>query len=273
MDNRIHTVAFDLDGTLLNNNKKISETDQITLKELGQKGILRVAATGRNIHSVYRVIPIGFPVDYVVFSSGAGIMNWKTGEMLFTCHLSPVEINEILEIINPHQLSFTIHHPIPDTHIMMFNSNGQTEDDLFQYANYYHPIINAFNPANINQKSTQMIIQFHQNNNLFNQLSNKLDFVKIVRTTSPINHSSIWMEVFNRQVSKANGLKWLCTFLKRDERKIMSIGNDFNDYDMLDFTAESFVVANAPAELRDKFSVTSSNNENGFTEAIKTVFG
>jgi Cof subfamily protein (haloacid dehalogenase superfamily) len=268
----ISVVAFDLDGTILNDQKKVSVTDYKTLVELGEKGILRVAATGRNHFSVYRVLSVGFPVDYVVFSSGAGIMDWKTGEILFTCHLAPLQLKQVIQIIEPHHLSFTVHQPIPNTHWISYCKNGQTDDDLYQYANHYHPVVNHFHPEHIREKATQMIIQFHTNEILFHLVSQQLAFVKTIRTTSPINHQSLWMEILDRQVSKANGLRWLCNYLGKNENKILSIGNDFNDSDMLNFTAYSFVVANAPEPLKQKYQVTASNKEDGLSKAVKLAF-
>ena len=76
-------VVTDLDGTLLNDRRKVSREEYSTLLELGRREIPRVIATGRSLFSVSKVLPDDFPVDYLIFSSGAGCLEWKKRELLF----------------------------------------------------------------------------------------------------------------------------------------------------------------------------------------------
>ena len=57
--------------------------------------------------------------------------------------------------------------------------------------------------------------------------------------------------------------------LNVSKRDVMAIGNDFNDIDMLDFTANSFVVENAPEVLKEKYRVVANAANSGFTQAVK----
>src|SRR5690554_13759 len=79
----IKLIATDLDGTFLRNDRSISRRNLEALYRLGEKGILRVAATGRNLRKVMEVIPADVPFDYVVYSSGAGIFDWQNKQHLF----------------------------------------------------------------------------------------------------------------------------------------------------------------------------------------------
>jgi hypothetical protein len=51
-------------------------------------------------------------------------MDWKTGEILFTQHLSADQIKQVVQIIQPLNLSFTIHKPIPNTHSFIILKTG-----------------------------------------------------------------------------------------------------------------------------------------------------
>ncbi len=48
----------------------------------------------------------------------------------------------------------------------------------------------------------------------------------------------------------------------------MAIGNDYNDLDLLDWAAQSFVVDNAPVDLKCRFQQVGSNNNGGVAEAV-----
>ena len=62
------------------------------LVELGRRGRLRVIATGRNLFSARKVLPPDFPVDYVLFSSGAGIMDWPAQRLLRSVTMAAAEV-------------------------------------------------------------------------------------------------------------------------------------------------------------------------------------
>jgi hydroxymethylpyrimidine pyrophosphatase-like HAD family hydrolase len=46
------------------------------------------------------------------------------------------------------------------------------------------------------------------------------------------------------------------------------VGNDYNDLDLLEWAGSSFVVANAPPDLTDRFPTVASNDDCGVAEAI-----
>jgi hydroxymethylpyrimidine pyrophosphatase-like HAD family hydrolase len=78
------------------------------------------------------------------------------------------------------------------------------------------------------------------------------------------------MEVFPNDVSKAYGISWLCSnVVNCDISDVISIGNDFNDLDMLELTPNAYVVSNAPNELKQRFKVVLSNEESGFSSAVR----
>ena len=81
-DTSLKMVITDLDGTLLQNDHTISKEDMDTLNLLGEMGICRVAATGRNLFKVRKALSPEAPFDYVICSSGAGIVDWKTQEII-----------------------------------------------------------------------------------------------------------------------------------------------------------------------------------------------
>ena len=78
----VKMVITDLDGTLLQSDHSISQKDCETLYRLGEMGICRVAATGRNLCKVRQVLDNDSPFDFVVVSSGAGIVNWKSQQLI-----------------------------------------------------------------------------------------------------------------------------------------------------------------------------------------------
>ncbi|MBT7093226.1 MAG: HAD family phosphatase [Bacteroidetes bacterium] len=265
----IKMIISDLDGTLLTSEQKIGDKDYQSLLDLGERNIIRVIATGRSPFSFSKVIPRDFPIDYLVFSSGAGVMDWKTGEILIDRSLSAGEVEELARIFYSEEISFKVLAPVPDNHHYVFFQNGNPHPDFMRRMEYYRGYEKkiCFSPPNFGEAS-QFLIILPDDVKEFDRLSRLCLGVKVVRATSPIDHQSIWMEVFHPEVSKGTGCRFLCDKLEINQDETLGIGNDYNDLDLLDFTAKSFIVENAPQSLKDMYKIVTSNNNNGFTDAI-----
>lgn len=262
-------IAFDLDGTLLNDNKQVSVDDLNTLNSLNRPNIIRIAATGRNYYSVKKVLSNDFPIDYLIFSSGAGIMHWVSKKIIFSKHIYKSDIEKTIEIIKPHLLNFTVHLPIPNIHHMLLYNSYPDAEDLVNYTSFYKEFSKPLHLDKIPELATQIIVLLNSKVSLYNKLKKQLLPLKTILTTSPVNNQSMWMEIFNRDVSKSNGIEWIRNQLKLNNATVFAIGNDYNDIDMLNYANTSFVVSNAPEELKEKYRVSKSNNKSGFSKAVK----
>jgi len=265
----IQMVITDLDGTLLNSRQEVSNSDYDCLLELGRQGIVRVVATGRSPYSFSKVIPRDFPIDYLAFSSGAGVMNWSSGEILSSYSLSAEKVHELALLFRNENVPFKVLDPAPENHKYFYYQSGNAHPDFNKRMEYYRGFekeIN-FNPPNYGEASQFLIILSEVDE--FVRLSALCSGIKVIRATSPLDHKSIWMEVFHQDVSKGNACSFLCKHLGIEQKNTIGIGNDYNDIDMLEFTDQSFVVENAPEDLTKVYKLVASNNNNGFMKAVK----
>ncbi|MDP2114501.1 MAG: HAD hydrolase family protein, partial [Bacteroidota bacterium] len=112
-EKKLKLVATDLDGTFLKNDKSISKENLDALDSLGEKGILRVVATGRNLQKTQDVIASNVPFDYVVFSSGAGVYDWKNKKLLFYQNLNKSVVRQLSDYLVARDLNFHLFKPVP----------------------------------------------------------------------------------------------------------------------------------------------------------------
>ena len=105
----IKAIITDLDGTLLPRGGSISSGTLEAFRLAGNKGCIRIIATGRNLYSALKILPAGFPIDYLVFSSGAGTLRWSDRRLLSAHHLSMSETREIASYLWEYNINFTIH--------------------------------------------------------------------------------------------------------------------------------------------------------------------
>lgn len=265
-------VITDFDGTLADNEKFVSDANIKVLNELGRIGVPRVIATGRNMYSLLNVVTHDLPVDYIVFSTGAGVYDWKEKKLLHKNVIPEKLVKFNSEIFIENRKDFMLHLPIPDNHIFYYNSFNEDNEDFFTRVNYYGEHARV-SDGNINREATQLLAVLHKDqDNELTRLSAFTKDVKVIKTTSPITGKALWMEIFPDGISKASGIHWLCNHLNLDFHNTLAVGNDYNDLDMLESCSYSYVTGNAPDDLLNQFESVSDVGSDGFSEAVKKHF-
>lgn len=271
-DHKPQMIVTDLDGTLLNDMEKVSTTDIKTLEELGHKGIIRVVATGRSPYSFSKVLSNGFPIDYLVFSSGAGAYDFKNGNLIYAIELNESQVQDIIDELMEHEVDFMIHEPIPSNHRFLYYRTGNSNPDFERRIKVYQQFCQPFAPGVVyGSPAAQFIAILPNDVEKFERLRHHFPELKVIRATSPLDGDSIWMEIFRANVSKAFGINKICQLHGIAAENVVTIGNDYNDLDMLTHFNNSYVVSNAPEELKKRFRVVKSNNESGFSHAVEQV--
>jgi Cof subfamily protein (haloacid dehalogenase superfamily) len=262
----------DFDGTLLRSDRSFSTADLDVLKRLGGLGIIRVIATGRSIYSLNTVDISELPVDFIIFSSGAGIIRHPGGPILRKVSLESHEVNRAIKILQANHLDFMVHHPIPDNHAFSYfestPDNADFKRRIALYCQFAKPLdetTDGFGPA------TQLlaIVPPAENLTVLEIIREKLPDFNVIQTTSPLDAQSTWIEIFPATVSKSLAAAWLNRGLGLNSAQTLSIGNDYNDLDLLEWAGTSFVVQNAPQDLKERFPVVASHNESGVSEAVE----
>ena len=261
----------DFDGTLLRSDRTLADKDLETLQQLGDMNIVRVIATGRSLYSLNRAIDSSLPIDYIIFSTGAGVIKYPEGDLLRKVDLDPEAVRSTIKILMEEKLNFMVHRPIPDNHQFAYWSFRTDETDFFRRIELYKecswPLDGDYNEFG---KAAQLlaIVPKSRVTDLLDSLRNKLPQLTIIRTTSPLDGKSTWIELFHPDVSKSRAADWLAGHLGIHRENTLSVGNDYNDLDLLEWADRRFVVDNVPQDLKNRFPAVSSNNHCGVTEAV-----
>ena len=263
---------MDFDGTLLRSDRTFSSIDLDALRQLGELGIIRTIATGRSLYSFNTAAVEDLPVDFLIFSMGTGVLQNAGGKVVRRVSLEPHEVKRACKILKTHRLDFMIHRTIPDNHMFSyFRSNEGNEDferRLKLYSRFAVPLnntIDGFGPA----AQLLAVVPDRGSHAVLEKVRSELPDYSVIRTTSPLDGKATWIEIFPAAVSKSRTAAWLAEELKIDKHKIVSVGNDYNDLDLLEWTANSYVVDNAPADLKNRFAGVASNNNGGVAEAAR----
>ncbi len=275
--NSIKMVITDLDGTLLTDDKRIAQQDSKTLKALKERGVVNAVATGRNLTKVKEVLPAETAIDYVIFSSGAGIYDWQQQQLINACNMPADSVHKVIDLLEKQQLSFFLFDPVPENHRMLYRRNSRCAE--FEYYLHTHRDDAKKYVPNLlkTEGASQFLVIVEGDESGFEALQKSIhDSVpgaRVIRSTSQHNEAYIWVEVFNDQVSKGHGVAELCAVCGVPKENTLSIGNDYNDVEMLDFTQYAYIMANAPDVLKNNgYRMTRSNREAGVSTALENHF-
>ena len=264
-------VFTDLDGTLLGSDQALSPVNRRALDRLGAEGITRVVITGRSLYSTRRVLDRHFPIDLLVTSSGAGIFSFPDLDLLASHALTPAEVTRAASVLLEFELDFMVHELVPDNHRFRWHRCGANNEDfdrrLSLYEGHHSPMRK---PLHQTHRATQLLAICAADNSdeLHGALQERLNELTVIRTTSPLDHRSIWYEIFPNNVSKSEAAAWVCRQNKLDAGSALVVGNDYNDLDLLHWATNARVVANAPADLTDHFQTVVDHDRDGFSEAV-----
>lgn len=236
---------------------------------IGRDGWLRAIATGRSLYSFSLVAGERFPVDYIVFSSGAGIYDLHRNRLLSAYSLSRSETSAAVQVMLRLDLDFMVHRPIPDNHFFQFRRSGRPNADfemrIERYRLFSSPLSGEHRP------STQLIavVPSSRPDPSYEKIVELLPDLTVIRTTSPLDHCSTWIEVLPSQVSKGHAAAWLAARHGVHRSDVCAVGNDYNDVDLLEWSGVSYVVADATPALRSRYEVVAAGGFCGVAEAIR----
>jgi len=269
-------VATDLDGTFLKNDHSISPKNLEALYLLGEKKIIRVAATGRNLKKVHDVLTPETPFDFIVYSSGAGVFDWKNQQHIYSRNITKQSVQKLLHFFIAVKLNFHAFFPTPENHRHWYFRGENPCEEFERYFIYNQAFAFELDKNNLPEtEMCQFLLIIPENEARFAKLKSDIEAVcpeiRVIRASSPIAKGFIWTEVFHHSVSKGNGIKHICDMFGIDSALTLGVGNDYNDFDLLEFTAHSFLTENSPAEIKHRYPNVPSNENDAFAEAVQPI--
>ena len=266
-------LVTDLDGTLLDTDSRLSPRNRAALEALGAAGVVRVVATGRSLYSADQVLSEGFPIDYLVFSTGVGTLRWPQRETLWNFQFRDSELRRAIGVLEAADLDYAVHRAPPDNHHFFYRASGAANADFVRRRERYRDFALPWSPRHLDglRASQLIVIEADEGPSSYARLEEELRGFSVVRTTSPLDHRSRWIEIFPPEVCKSRAAERIRRRHGVDYDQVSAVGNDYNDADLLDWAANAYVVDNAPLDLKTVHTVVASNDDDGFADVAWRV--
>ncbi|WP_440895083.1 Cof-type HAD-IIB family hydrolase [Amphibacillus sp. Q70] len=248
-------IFFDIDGTLLDHDKKLPKSTEKAIEQLHKVGHVPVIATGRgpfafeslrqklNIHSF-----VGFNGSYVVIDD----------EVIFT---NPLNKEKLLDLAKE---GLTNNHPVVfmDVEGMRANvPNHQSIDESIASLK-----IDAFPSYDPTYHEGRVLYQSY----LFCSQDEEKYYQKKYPEFEFVRWHPLSLDVLPEGGSKAAGIKAVIETLDINEENIYAFGDGLNDIEMLKTVKNSVAMGNAELEVKNVAKyVTGDVADDGLVQGLR----
>jgi hypothetical protein len=181
------------------------------------------------------------------------------------------EVGRAFRAIAARRLDFMVHRPIPENHYFRYYSAGGDNPDFEARKALYAPFASTGDLGEPPTEACQLLAvePAGRRPSAYEGLAAELAGLTVLRSASPLDGRSCWIEVFSPLASKSQAAAWLARERGVDPQGVLAVGNDYNDLDLLEWASSSCLVAGSPRELAARFPVAASGDDSDFAEAVE----
>lgn len=273
MKHKIKMIGFDLDGTLLTDQKELGEYTVQILKRAVEEGIVILPITGRPLCGLPEEVTGLTGLRYAITANGARILDLKNAAVLKEQLVSVETAEKILDILGNYDSLREIY----------YDGTGYAErekleqiDHFFEEGPMAEYVRSTRQPVeNLMDKFRKESREVDKVQGVFADLGEReaaLDEIRKLEgvTITGALHNNI--EVNAAGVDKGNALLWLAQYLGIAPEETMAFGDGNNDITLLEKAGTGVAMKNGIEEVKhaaDRIT-EKTNDEEGAVKFIET---
>ncbi|WAM33419.1 Cof-type HAD-IIB family hydrolase [Caldicellulosiruptor morganii] len=265
-------LAIDLDMTLLDGNKKISQRNKTAITLAKQRGVHIVLCSGRILKGVLHFAKVlGLSDEIVIACNGAIVRDQKSSRDIYYIGLDNDSSIKIAEICRENNIYY--HYYCKDTMIakkldyssrFYYEKNKELPEDERIEIVVDSSLDRIKDCGNLITKFVIIDNDTEKVDYVRRQIEEKVESIET--TKSDINI----LEVMKKGVNKRNALEFVCSYLNIDKKEVVAIGDNENDLQMIEFAGLGIAMENAIGELKKIADyITDSYENDGVAKAIE----
>lgn len=261
----IKLIVLDIDGTLVNSKKEVTDNTFRRLTEIQRQGIRIALASGRPSEGVMpyaEKLGLDKHGGYVIAHNGAQIIDVSKKEIVYSRSFPIEYLQEICDCIKPYRVNISTNRG--ETFIAAGNKNRFTtaESEIMKL-----PLIFVEDfPAYVTFETSKCILAGEPEDILklegimSEQFKGRFD----VYRSEPQ-----FLELVPCGVDKGSSAQWLLENLGFGKRDWMAFGDSYNDVTMINYAGVGVAMGNAPEDIKQQADfVTLTNDEDGVVFAL-----
>lgn len=265
-----HTRIFftDLDGTLLNQEKKITPDTMSVLEQWASAGHHFAICTGRALDSameVRRTLQLDFPGMYLIGSNGGEIYDCDNDCIISRIALTIDQVALIMKLAKEQGIHC---HTYTDTHIV----SPADDEQLLYYRRVIHtPVIICEDIVSALDKGPCKCIAI--------ELHDKEKLEHFRQTLLPLTEGELnllysndrYLEIFPAASGKGAAVRILCDYLHIPPANSLAAGDEANDISMIQEAGIGIAMINAKENVKAAADIITAadNNHDGLAAVLK----
>ena len=273
-------IFLDMDGTLLNAEKTITETTRNILSTLKRMGIEIILISGRSNKSmeyvVHNRINITEPiVQYIISTDGTMIKDIVNHKIIYQNSLDNCTIKDMQMVAQSFDTAFYIF-----TECHMYRGNRiceeQTIVDNWYLNGEFYQIPDSLNELPLTdidwcQEKVNRILFFSRDLDRLQAIYEKLQGEKNIAMKFEKNYHDYQLLLVSKPYSKALGVKLMCDYLNIPMQRTIAFGDADNDIEMLACVGRGIMMKNAICDLGVVEQTHFTNREDGVAFHLKQL--
>ena len=261
-------IAMDLDGTLNNDQKIITEKTKAALMAAQKRGIRLALASARPSPGLFKERDILRLQDYngiLMSYNGGRIVDAATGKVLFETSMDLAQTKQVLRRLEALPVT-----PILDDGVQFYvaDKNGYKVD--YECKNNNMTCTEVGNLADFLSFAPVKILMSVQPEELAEVQKQIADFLP--ETLTVVQTAAFYLEVIPKVINKGQGIRDICAVLGIDPSEVISFGDAANDIPMLREAGMGVAMGNAAEAVKAAANmVTLSNNDDGIAVALEKL--
>ncbi|MBK8467330.1 MAG: HAD family phosphatase [Chloracidobacterium sp.] len=281
----IKLLALDLDGTTLDSNGQLSDANRVAIRAAEERGVLVTIATGRRFRDA-RPVGLELELNAPLITHNGALLKYAQSEEVVSC--SPLPTETSLEIVrvgkdyggdalvstDPCGYGTLLYDRVSEDNLPLrkylrwsenLHGGAPGREGVAHVPNleailHEHEIVHISFSGSCDAMSAMISV-------LGRELGNS---VTILPTIYPRLDFTL-IDILPADASKGHGVAMLAELNNLLPENVMTIGDNFNDLEMLEYAGTAVVMGNSDTKLleREEFYTTLSNDESGVAAAIE----
>ncbi|MBD7913576.1 sugar-phosphatase [Clostridium sp. Sa3CUN1] len=259
-------VAIDMDGTLLREDKTISERTKKAIQSAREKDVTVVLATGRPIEGVSRYLEelnMYTDKDYVLSYNGALVQKTLNKDVIGKIALTGEDLHYLKKLSD--ELKVNIHAFSETKGLITPKNSKYTEVE----ASINNIDIHEINFDTISKDEVIVKIMMIDEPEILGPAIEKLP-KEVFEKYTVVRSTPYFLEFLNKEVNKGVGVEMLAKHLGIKQEEVITFGDAGNDLHMIEYAGLGVAMANAFDEVKEAANyITDSNENDGVAKAIE----
>ncbi|QQK07485.1 HAD family hydrolase [Miniphocaeibacter halophilus] len=270
-------VCLDLDGTLLNDDKQISQFNLQVLEALHYKGIEIAIATGRGLSKTADLIK-NFNFPHIIIANNGAIAKYSNfNNILFYNPIDYKSYEKILDISSTRNMYPYLHIFDSQKERSLIIPNEVEKEKHIGSVSRLDEIIHR-KEAGVEELENILSVVYIDEVEKVHKLNEDILKLRLDLSThmlSSFSKGNIMVEYLNPLAQKSIGISNYLKFKKISWKEVISFGDDNNDIEMIKASGLGICMKNGSdlLKLNSRYISRYTNNEDGVGRELVEIFG